>query len=291
MKLISTTALAKERNIESKDLFEMLSTKGWIFKKLDKWQLTTEGKMVGGELTYNPKFGEYIVWPTNLNLDEQVKRQDTVNPTAIGLFFKISAQRVNSIFAELGWIEKSNIGGWKITRYGMKNGGYEMEAQNGSPFVIWDKTIFQNKYVLNSIHAATGKKYEEHQLIEKEITTDEFRQKHEAKFRTQDGHRVRSRSEAMIDDYLYTNGIVHAYERRLPGIDENVISDFYIPKGKVYIEFWGMEENQKYAERKRKKLEIYARESFQLIELNEDDIKNLDDVLPRKLKKFDINVS
>lgn len=27
--------------------------------------------------------------------------------------------------------------------------------------------------------------------------------------------------------------------------------DFYIPSEKLYIEFWGLEENEKYAERKK----------------------------------------
>ena len=114
--------------------------------------------------------------------------------------------------------------------------------------------------------------------------------KHEAKYRTQDGHRVRSRAEAMIDDYLYNNGVAHAYERRLPGIDEEVISDFYIPAGKVFIEFWGMEENEKYQERKKKKLTIYADNNFNLIEMNDKDIETIDDVLPRKLKKFGVKI-
>lgn len=291
MKQLSTSALAKERNIDPKELFERLKSKGWMYFKDDQWYLTKEGKMVGGEVKYNPKFGEYIVWPSNINLNEEVRKEDTMNSTSIGSHFNISAQRVNSILAELGWIEKSNVGGWNITKFGSKNGGYEMEAPNGAPFVIWDKSILNNKNVLNSINAATGKKYDENSSNgEKEQSTDEFRQKHEAKYRTQDGHRVRSRAEAMIDDYLYNNGIAHAYERRLPGIDEEVISDFYIPQGKVFIEFWGMEENEKYAERKKKKLEIYSNENFRLIELNDGDIQNLDDVLPRKLRKFGINV-
>jgi hypothetical protein len=95
----------------------------------------------------------------------------------------------------------------------------------------------------------------------------------------------------VIDDYLYRNGIAHAYERRLPGIDEDVLSDFYILKGNVFIEFWGMEENEKYSKRKKKKLEIYAREGFSLIEMNDNDIQSIDDVLPRKLKKYGINIT
>lgn len=291
MKQLSTSALAKQRDIDSKEIFKDLSSRGWIYKKDDQWHLTKEGKMAGGEMKYNPKFGEYVVWPSNLDLNKKIKSTQTLSSTKIGENFKVSAQRINAMLSELGWIEKSNIGGWELTKYGKRIGGFEMEAQNGSPYVIWDESILSNKSLLNSIDAATGKSYDD-DAISKESTfdTDEFRKKHEAKYRTQDGHRVRSRAEAMIDDYLYNNGVAHAYERRLPGIDEEVISDFYIPAGKVFIEFWGMEENEKYQERKKKKLEIYADNNFNLIELKDKDIETIDDVLPRKLKKFGVKI-
>lgn len=291
MKQLSTSAIAKQRDIDSKELFKDLSSRGWIYKKDDQWHLTKEGKMAGGEMKYNPKFGEYVVWPSNLDFNKQVKSSQTLSSTKIGDSFKVSAQRINAILSELGWIEKSNIGGWELTKYGKRIGGFEMEAQNGSPYVIWDDSILINKSLLNSIDAATGKSYDDESISKKPtFDTDEFRKKHEAKYRTQDGHRVRSRAEAMIDDYLYNNGVVHAYERRLPGIDEDVISDFYIPAGKVFIEFWGMEENEKYKERKKKKLAIYADNNFNLIELKDKDIETIDDVLPRKLKKWGVQV-
>ena len=247
--------------------------------------------MAGGEMKYNPKFGEYVVWPYNLDLNKNIQSSETLNSTKIGQEFNISAQRINTILSELGWIEKSSIGGWDLTKYGKRNGGFEMEGQNGSPYVIWDKSILSNKSVIRSIDAATGKSYENGSTNNETIfKTDEFRKKHEAKYRTQDGHRVRSKAEAMVDDYLYNNGVAHAYERRLPGIDEEVISDFYLPAGKVFIEFWGMEENEKYKERKKKKLAIYADNNFNLIEMNDKDIETIDDILPRKLKKFGIKI-
>ncbi len=93
----------------------------------------------------------------------------------------------------------------------------------------------------------------------------------------------------IIDNTLYQYGLVHAYERKLP-IDENVLSDFYIPAGKVYIEYWGMESDPKYADRKKKKIEIYKKHDINLIELTDSDIQNLDDHLPKKLLKFGIKV-
>jgi hypothetical protein len=293
MKYLSTSALAKERKLDSKDLFNQLKEKGWVYKKEGAWILTKEGKIAGGDTKYNPKFGEYVVWPINIDLEKNVKKSDKISSSVIGKEFDISAQKTNTILAELGWIEKSSIGGWMATKFGLKSGGIVMEAQNGSPYVIWDKSILNHKSLIDSVNVATGNNYDDSNSSVKEsyIEIDEFRKKYEAKYPTQDGHRVRSRAEAMIDDYLYRNGIAHAYERRLPGIDEDVLSDFYILKGNVFIEFWGMEENEKYAERKKKKLEIYAREGFNLIEMKDNDIQSIDDVLPRKLKKYGINIS
>lgn len=116
-----------------------------------------------------------------------------------------------------------------------------------------------------------------------------FREKFEAKYRSADGHYVRSRAEMLIDNWLYMSEIVHAYERKLP-IEEDVYSDFYLPVGKVYIEFWGLENDIKYLNRKREKLSIYEKYGFNLIELNDDDILNLDDILPKKLLEFGIQV-
>lgn len=289
MKYISTSALAKELDTNSKQLFSDLKEKGWIYKKDDQWQLTKEGKVAGGQTKYNPRFGEYVVWPSNIDLKQKIYKEDTISSTIIGQHFNLSARKINSIIAELGWIKKSTVGGWKVTRNGKKRDGTEMESSSGIPYVVWNKSLLNNKSLIRSIKELKGEAEDELKTKD-DITTDEFRLKYPANYRTQDGHRVRSRAEVMIDDYLYLKNIAHAYERRLP-IDEDVLSDFFIPEGRVFIEFWGMEENDKYLERKKKKLEIYAREGLRLIELNDKDIQSLDDILPRKLRKFGINVS
>lgn len=86
------------------------------------------------------------------------------------------------------------------------------------------------------------------------------------------------------------SGLVHAYERLLP-IEEEVYCDFYIPSGKVYIEYWGIENDQKYEDRKQVKREIYKKYNFNLIELTEGHIKNLDDELPKLLLRHKVEVS
>lgn len=112
-----------------------------------------------------------------------------------------------------------------------------------------------------------------------------FRTKFPATFRTEDGHLVRSRAEQIIDNWLYHKGIAHAYERRVP-IEEEVYCDFFIPIGqKVWIEFWGIDE-EKYNKRKELKKGFYHKHNKNLIELIDRDIENLDDIMPIKLRPF-----
>ena len=287
MKQLSTTALAKKRNIESKELFKILSNKKWIYKKDEKWQLTREGRLAGGDTKYNPKFGEYIIWPSNLDYTKTIDSKSKLNASKIGEHFNISSQKINLYLSELGWIEKDK-GGWVTTNSGKKNGANQLEAMNGKPYVVWSNEILSNKHLIREIQGATGD--EEYQKVTKsESNSDDFRKKFPANLRTPDGHYVRSRAEILIDDFLYKNGIVHAYERRV-NIDEDMYCDFYIPTQKLYIEFWGLEENEQYAERKNKKLELYAKYNLKLIEINNSDIENLDENLASKLRKHNIIV-
>ncbi|MNC77429.1 hypothetical protein D3C75_1293840 [compost metagenome] len=49
-----------------------------------------------------------------------------------------------------------------------------------------------------------------------------------------------------------------------------------------------MENDARYNERKKIKLEIYKKYGFNLIEIDDKDILNLDDIFPKKLLKFGI---
>lgn len=129
------------------------------------------------------------------------------------------------------------------------------------------------------------KNSKEYRVTEEEKEDNDFRNKFPATIISEDGHRVRSKAEKIIDDWLYHKGIVHAYERRVP-IEEEIYCDFFIPIGqKVWIEFWGIEE-EKYAKRKILKKQFYQKNKKNLIELNDKDIERLDDVMPIKLRPF-----
>lgn len=118
---------------------------------------------------------------------------------------------------------------------------------------------------------------------------------YESKITCKDGHIVKSKSEYMIDDYLYSHGIIHAYEKTLPyGPNPKDIlePDFYLPnylgQGKhVYIEHWGYNENNiKYTKTKKFKLPIYEKLGITLICTHETiDTNDIEAALDRKLNK------
>ncbi len=217
--------------------------------------------------------------------------------TKIGDRFGLSSRKVNLLLSELGWIERF-VKGWVPTTQGISRGASRREIrETGVPYVVWPASILENRVLLESVReleVAPEPVASKSDVLVPEAPPPsdpgaDFRARFPATLRTQDGHFVRSRAEVMIDNWLYTQGIVHAYERRLP-LDEaeTVYCDFYLPGKRVYVEYWGMEKDPRYAERKAKKIAVYARHGFQLVELTDDDIANLDEALPRKLLKFGI---
>lgn len=286
-KQISTTALSKKFNIPTNEMFAQLLQKGFIEKKGDVWSLTDKGVSVGGKFVSHDKYGKYITWPENLDIS--ISTEKHLTSTAIGKHFDLSANKINFILSELGWTRKG-IKGWQVTIQGEKHGGLQDEdRKSGIPYVRWPESIIESKILISSIQAMKGTEETEPTDTQKESTTKEngFRDKFVAKHRATDGHFVRSKAEMIIDNWLYMAEIVHAYERKLP-IEEDVYSDFYIPTGKVYIEFWGYENNEKYLQRKKEKQGIYQKYGFNLIELTDNDVLNLDDILPRLLLRHGV---
>lgn len=107
----------------------------------------------------------------------------------------------------------------------------------------------------------------------------------------EDGHYVRSKGEKIIDDWLYHHNIVHAYEKSVymkSNPNDIVLSDFYIPKGDVYIEFWGINDNPDYKERKKYKINLYNKNNYKRIDLEDTHINRIDDIMPRVLGKYNI---
>jgi hypothetical protein len=292
----------KNLNITEQQFEEVVVSSNVIIDKLSQlkncsWDISELKKqLVSG-------VGNYMKNKESSNLKNTYSHKEKLlSSTAIGEHFDISNQRVNLILSELGWIEKK-FDGWVLTKLGMVFNGKQAEHdKTGTKYVLWTSEILTNKHLLRVLNETTQEQKADFNLkktTEEVIETitlptaltyiDTFRQKFPATFRTKDGHMVRSRAELIIDNALYDYKLAHAYERKLP-IEEDLYSDFFIPTENVYIEFWGMEDDPKYAERKKTKIAIYAKYDFKLIELTDQDIANLDDHLPKKLLKFGIKI-
>ena len=183
----------------------------------------------------------------------------------------------------------------KLTKHGTKIGG-EHKTYRGTEYISWndkDKILscLENKSIFNKLFGSSKSKPKATSKVEpkqKAKTTNDIRKKYDTlEYRTEDGHYVRSKAELIIDNWLYNKAIVHAYEKKLP-TEENLLSDFYIPQKNIYIEYWGYENEDKYLKRKKIKQKIYKKYDFNLKELNDSDIQNLDDTLPKLLLKFGI---
>ncbi|MGP1359333.1 hypothetical protein [Campylobacter sp.] len=153
----------------------------------------------------------------------------------------------------------------------------------GRASVRWDERIAYNEIFIDEI-TISGEK-----ALKKEKKED-FREKFKAEYRTNDGHYVRSRAELVIANWLFAEGVAYAYEKRVP-IKEDIYCDFCIPKGKVYIEFWGLEDDEVYLKRKEKKIGFYKKYNLNLIEIDNDTIGNLDDYMPKELLKFGVSLN
>ena len=121
---------------------------------------------------------------------------------------------------------------------------------------------------------------------------------YESEFTCDDGHMVKSPYEKIIDNWLFQEGIQHAYEKKIDiSKEQDITPDFYIPEYKdkngnvllndVYIEFWGYDEtNVKYQKTKEYKLKIYPelckKEKITVIYLNKKEVEN--DSYKKKIK-------
>ena len=124
---------------------------------------------------------------------------------------------------------------------------------------------------------------------------------YESEFTCDDGHMVKSPYEKIIDNWLYQEGIQHAYEKKIDiSKDKDITPDFYIhelkdKEGKVilkdiYIEFWGYDEtNVKYQKAKEYKMSLYPdlckKEGITVIYLNKKEVEN--DSYRKKIKYAD----
>lgn len=292
LRKVSTSKLAKEfLGVSTDELWKSLIDQAFL---TESRELTDKGIKAGGEpKSFNNV--NYVAWPSSFD----PLNRNLLGIKEVGSKLKVSPQRINKLLNTGGFIEKATKG-WSITKLGRRMGGVEKTyTPTGAKYVLWpEKTIDNNRHFKQIFKTLSNSD------IEPEKTEEESPSKEKStlnmpkgKYKTNDGHYVRSRAEVIIDNWLFENKLPHAYERSVP-IEEQVVCDWYIPSfganttKSVYIEFWGME-TDKYLERKKEKQAIYRKysEELYLIELEDKDLNDLDRVLSSKLTGAGINVA
>ena len=93
----------------------------------------------------------------------------------------------------------------------------------------------------------------------------------------------------LIDNWLFSKGISHAYEVSVflrDNPDEEMYCDFFLPAYGAYIEYWGKEGDVAYDRRKQAKIDLYDKNGLKRIDLDDGHIKRLNDVLPKELARI-----
>ena len=105
------------------------------------------------------------------------------------------------------------------------------------------------------------------------------------KFKTEDGHTVRSPHEQTIDNLLYRTRIPHAYEKALPYNKDNgypIIPDWFVPvidnENGIYIEYYGVTHRRKYDRRRRRTQIVYDREDVPVISIEAEEIEDVQEL-------------
>jgi len=268
-KKISTSALAKTFKLSSQQLFKLLSDAGFICRQEDNWLLLTLGEAVGGEYRNSPKYGEYIVWPDSLTVEKirevepEEKPANLLTARQLSNEFSLPANRINHLLAELGWLERG-LKGWKATAHGLRLGAHQKEDfKSGIPYVAWPKALLSNPVLLDTLQQLRPSS------------------KPASTYRAIDGHQLDSAAQLVLDNWLYMAEILHATRRRLP-IEEDYCCSFYLPAGKLYIEICEQPTQQQQIQQR------YAKYGFNLITLSEQEVANLDEVLPKQLLRYGI---
>ena len=89
----------------------------------------------------------------------------------------------------------------------------------------------------------------------------------------------------MIDATLQYLGILHEYETPLRIAGQTIHPDFSLGHG-IYIEYWGLQTKQ-YLHHKKMKQKLYKRGKYQLINIENEDLKNILSILTRHLVPYE----
>jgi hypothetical protein len=290
---LSTTALARTLEIPAQQLFAILKDYGWIQRMSEGWVLTPKGEFEGGSYKNSKKYGRYMVWPETLErhpLLSAIESNQRITASNMRSYYpRLHARQINRALAEIG-LQRHSILGWELTALGRTLGGQQAESENsGAFYVTWPHEIIDHPVIHRELTrqsdqlqpaAPTPVATTEPDLF---AADDPVKNSHCGV----DGHQLSSTLELLVCNWLYLAQLVHAYHRALP-VEEELIADFYLPDGNVYIDCWEADVPANQLKSKLRKRELYRDMDLRHLEINFADIDRLDEILGRGLLAYGI---
>lgn len=224
----------------------------------------------------------------------------------------ITPQKINRVLESLGWIARSPYasGGWESTKTGLRNGASNHTAQSGVPYVKFDERVLREPALRRALSELSAPMQATPKQTQAPPTNDAVERRVESecrcacgkcsligktqKYKTRDGHYVRSRGEVLIDNFLYSTRVPHAYELELHLAENKVMTpDFccLTAKGNVYIEFWGLEGQPDYDSCTEYKKKLYDEFELDRIDVYPDNLDDLDAFLSKKLAQYGVRTA
>lgn len=279
---LSTSALAKQLDLSTQQLFATLRDYGWIKKLEEGWALTAKGEFEGGEYVHSKKYGRYIVWPAEISNHPLLKAMEDnrhLSATALGKPYELSARECNRVLAELGWI-KHGFQGWELSESGQQMGGIQLENDSsGTCYVVWPPAVASAPVLLRQLELTAAV------FREAQPSKDLFA--NETDYCSPDGHHHTRRLNLQVCHWLYLAGLAHATHKRLP-VEEELYADFYLPQQQIFIECWDSQ-GDGLAQRMQRR-DIYQRLGLASIDVEPDTQLGVDEILTKAMRKLGVRI-
>jgi len=123
-------------------------------------------------------------------------------------------------------------------------------------------------------------------FYKKKVREEEaYKAKYPSSYLCHDGHKVRSLSECLIDNFLNQHGIKHQYEDViLKSADKGYKYDWYLPAIDTYVEFFGYS-GKEYKENTANKVDFYRKHGLKMVAIEPTDLADIKAMIPAKFGK------
>lgn len=295
--VVSTARFAERFNICRSIVTGALLQHGLITKDPDSgWQLTDKGLDHGGAVQPSDTAGHNLAFPLDtfrsivslpllrssaagspVGRLPETRTSGQLSHNDLAAHLDLPVTELLGILSELAWIQRAPAGGWSLGPIGHVHGGSHAVASDGTPTVHWPAEIANSPYL-----TAAANEFHQPGLGSGDSA---------GSYACIDGHQVACRSEVLIDNWLYHHEIPHAYGRPVPAGDGlPLISGFYLPAPKVYIEFWRFGIDPDTAIEVHQKRALYRLYRCRLVEVTPANLQDLDSHLTPSLARHGVSV-